>query len=113
MSLLRNAFSNVADNSYYQSHLTYTAQSDLAAGTVLTESNFGTLKPSNSADRILVYTGSKTSPIFLSALDNSKGHTHFSELPPVCTSQSPATSTGRLPALLSHSVQPAGSCGRV
>ena len=108
MPLPRTAFRDVADNSYYESHLTYTAQSDLAAGTVLTESDFGVLKLSNSADQILVCTGSKTSPIFLSALDNSKGYnsyqcdedltigfqavtcspdigyTHFSELPPVC-----------------------------
>ena len=86
MSLPRNAFRDVADNSYYEAHLTYTAQSDLAAGTVLTESDFGALKLSNSADQILVYTGAKASPIFLSALDNSKGYSHFSELPPVCTS---------------------------
>ena len=100
MPLPRTAFRDVADNSDYESHLTYTAQSDLAAGTVLTESDFGALKLSNSADQILVYTGAKASPIFLSALDNSKGYSHFSELPPVCTSYSPATCTDRLPALL-------------
>ena len=111
MSLPRGAFRDVADNSNYESHLTYTAQSDLAAGTVLTESDFGSLQLSNSADQILVYTGSKTSPTFLSALDNSKGYsayqcdedqskgfqpvtcssdiryTFFSELPPVCSHQ--------------------------
>ena len=105
----------MADNSYYEAHLTYTAQSDLAAGTVLTESDFGALKLSNSADQILVYTGSKTSPVFLSALDNSKGYsayqcdedqtigfqavtcssdigyTSFSELPPVCCSPTSST----------------------
>ena len=101
----------MADNSNYESHLTYTAQSDLAAGTVLTESDFGSLKLSNTADQILVYTGSKTSPTFLSALDNSKGH---SELPPVCT-----TATRQRPepppsirSAASHSVPPAESCGR-
>ena len=120
----------MADNSNYESHLTYTAQSDLAAGTVLTESDFGSLKLSNSADQILVYTGSKTSPTFLSALDNSKGYsahqcdedqskgfqavtcssdiryTFFSELPPVC--HSPAIST--LPADLRLTA--VDSCGR-
>ena len=124
VSLLRNAFRDVADNSYYESHLTYTAQSDLAAGTVLTESDLGSLQLSSIADQILVYTGSKNSPIFLSALDNSKGYsayqcdegqaigfqavtcssdisyTRFSELPPVCPSHSQATSTDRPPALL-------------
>ena len=104
----------MADNSNYESHLTYTAQSDLAAGTVLTESDFGSLQLSNSADQILVYTGSKTSPTFLSALDNSKGH---SELPPVCTTATrpaPRTYPGRRFAALlySHSVPPAKSCGR-
>ena len=130
MSLPRGAFRDVADNSNYESHLTYTAQSDLAAGTVLTESDFGSLKLSNSADQILVYTGSKTSPTFLSALDNSKGYsayqcdedqskgfqpvtcssdisyTFFSELPPVC--HSPAIST--LPADLRLTA--VDSCGR-
>ena len=113
--LPRTAFRDVAGNANYESHLTYTAQSDLAAGTVLTESDFGVLKLSNSADQILVYTGSKTSPTFLSALDNSKGYsayqcdedqtigfqavtcssdisyTYFSELPPVRTNHSPTT----------------------
>ena len=112
MPLPRTSFRDVADNSDYESHLTYTAQSDLAAGTVLTESDFGVLKLSNSADQILVYTGSKTSPTFLSALDNSKGYSHFSELPPVCTSHSPATCTGPTHSAASHSVPPAGSCGR-
>ena len=98
----------MGDNSFYDSHLTYTAQSDLAAGTVLTQSDFGTLRLSNTADQVLVYTGSRASPNFISALDNSKGYnsyqcdedltrgfqavtcspdigyTHFSELPPVC-----------------------------
>jgi hypothetical protein len=107
-SLPRNAFRDVGDNSFYDSHLTYTAQSDLAAGTVLTQSDFGTLRLSNTADQVLVYTGSRASPNFISALDNSKGYnsyqcdedltigfqavtcspdigyTHFSELPPVC-----------------------------
>ena len=130
VSLPRNVFRDVADNSYYEAHLMYTAQSDLAAGTVLTESDFGALKLSNSADQILVYTGSKTSPIFLSALDNSKGYsayqcdedqtigfqavtcssdiayTYFSELPPVCCS--PVSSTWPADLLLT----PAGSCGR-
>ena len=45
----------MADNSNYESHLTYTAQSDLAAGRVLTESDFGSLQLSSPADQILVY----------------------------------------------------------
>jgi len=104
------AFSDTArgiDNSYYDSHQTYTATSDQPAGTVLTQSDFGTLKLGNSADQILVYTGSKASPTFIAALDNSMGYssyacdedtskgfqavtcssavhyTYFSELPPV------------------------------
>ena len=112
MSLPRGAFRDVADNSNYESHLTYTAQSDLAAGTVLTESDFGSLQLSNSADQILVYTGSKTSPTFLSALDNSKGH---SELPPVCTTatrQRPEPSPSTIRSAASHSVPRAESCGR-
>ena len=112
MSLPRGAFRDVADNSSYESHLMYTAQSDLAAGTVLTESDFGSLKLSNTADQILVYTGSKTSPTFLSALDNSKEH---SELPPVCTTATrPAPRTYPVDSqrCFSHSVPPAKYCGR-
>ena len=120
----------MGDNSFYDSHLTYTAQVALSAGTVLRESDFGALRLSNTADQILVYTGSRTSPTFLSALDNSKGYnthqcdedqtigfqavtcssdiayTYFSELPPVCCS--PVTSTWPADLLLT----PAGSCGR-
>ena len=115
--LPRNSFRDVSDNSFYESHLTYTAQSDLATGTVLTESDFGALRLSNTADQIIVYTGSRTSPTFLSALDNSKGYssyqcdedqtigfqavtcssdigyTHFGELPPVRTNHSPTTNS--------------------
>ncbi len=114
----------MGDNSFYDSHLTYTAQSDRQAGTVLRESDFGALRLSNTADQILVYTGSRTSPTFLSALDNSKGYnthqcdedqtigfqavtcssdigyTHFSELPPVCRSPAIPALTGRFAELL-------------
>ena len=53
-------------------HITHTAATDEAAGTVLTVSDFdGTLSLSSASDQLLVYQGTQASPTFVCALDNS------------------------------------------
>ena len=62
----------------YQAHVSFTPATEQPAGTVLTSAVFTDVLPfQTSADQLLVYTGSLSSPTFICALDLAKGYNGY------------------------------------
>ena len=88
-----SASMNSVDYDGHERHVTYTASTTQPAGVVLTSGQFsstldfmsGGVLPQVLPEQILVYMGSKSSPVFLCALDLNEG-----AYSPACTPTSPA-----------------------